>query len=156
MKHLAMLYAATLLVGCATPISKSLTTDIAATVPNDRGASAIIQGLQDSAFNFDEAVRVGALDATDPAPGCVHGVLKDLGVEASAGTAPPAVFTPRVSDLLSAGSVLYIRVKQAERLAGTSVVVPTDCKALVGQLIIDVARQGLSVLPGAGLLPKLR
>ncbi len=147
------------LVGCTTPISGTLTKDITAVVapaaPGHLGG-VVIQGLTDAAYNLDQAVVVGALDKTDPAPACFHGMLAQLGVEVPAGAVAPASFTPKVSDLISAGSVLYIRAAQLRRLRGGGIAVPTPCKELVAQFMLDAAAASTDLLPGGGLLPKLR
>jgi len=56
--------------------------------------------------------------------------------------------------LISAGSVLYIRVQQAKKGTG-SVALPVDCEALIGKLVIDTAKLGIKVgsyfAPGLGL-----
>ncbi len=118
--------------------------------------TTIVQGLQDADANLHQAVDIGALDANDPAPGCFDSVLADLGIGPNAPAAAKS-FTPKVSDLISAGSVLYIRARQAEKLAqsgGPSFSIP--CKALIGQFVIDAGRvagkAGMSALPGSGLL----
>ena len=141
-------------VGCGS-ISKDLGADISGATPSAARPGTVTQGLLDAAYNLDQAVTVGALDATDPAPACVHGVLKDLGIDPANPSTPLPSFTPRVSDLISAGAVLYVRVQQAKRLQG-GIVVPADCKALIGQFVMDAAAAGIKVFPGTGLLPVLR
>ncbi len=147
------------LAGCTAPISGSLTKDITATVapatPGHLGG-VVIQGLTDAAFNLDEAVRVGALDKTDPAPACFHGMLTQLGVEVPAGAVAPASFTPKVSDLISAGSILYIRAQQLKKLRGGGISVPSSCKELISTFMLDAAAASTDLLPGGGILPKLR
>ena len=159
-----------LLAGCAhpvpignTPQQTILNTGAAVGGSTATGInSQVITGLQDSAYNFDNAMAIGALPANDPASNCVHGVLKQLGADVvvtPAGYTPvvlpngqPATsFTPRVSDLISSGSVVYILAQQAKQLqaGGLGASVPMGCTALVGQIVIDAAKAGIKV--GAGV-----
>lgn len=157
------------LAGCSAniPISANPINDLSS--QTGQVGSTVVQGLQDAAFNFDNAVAVGALDKTDPAPACVHGILQDIGqdvtVTLTGATPVPstvgsgASYTPKVSDLISAGSVAYIRAQQAKKLVGGSgLSVPVGCEAIVGKVVIDGANKagsmGLSVLTG-GLVSKL-
>lgn len=145
-----------------TPISSNPIKDIA-TSPNNPLAPAgatIIQGLQDASFNFDNAVVVGALGKDDPAPGCAHGILQDLGadvVNSTTGSVPVATggtvsnsFAPKVSDLISFGSVAYIRLQQAKAAAGGGITVPVSCEAIIGKVVIDGANKASGI--GASLL----
>jgi hypothetical protein len=152
-----------LTAGCAQPVSTNVVRDVA----SGPGGDVIIRGLQNAAYNLDSAVKIGALPAGDPAPACVHDVLQKLGADcrldpsAEGGTAcvvtdPSSVFTPRVSDLISAGSVAYIRIQQLKVAAGGGIKVATSCEAIIGQLLIDQARAAGQVLPGGGLLRILR
>jgi hypothetical protein len=160
---LILVVAAGALSACQSPgtISAGLPQDIAAAVPESGPAGikgTVTQGLVDTAWNLDEAIAVGALDRNDPAPGCLDAVLGDLGIGKSAGLPLPS-FTPKVSDLISGGSVLYIRAQQAKRLAGGGIELQIPCQALVGKLVIDAAKAGInagaSLVPGAGLLQRV-
>lgn len=125
-----------LLAGCATPISKSSAIPLPAGVAKDLVAAG---------WNLDQAVLVGALDATDPAVGCIHGVLAEAGLDTPAcvppvapATAPvcppaPASFIPENSGAVSAGSIAYIHAQQLKNLVGLAV--PVECDAMVGQFV---------------------
>lgn len=140
------------LAGCPnTPISQNPVADVTSGLPPVGGIS-ITQGLQEAAYNLDNAVAVGALTKADPAPACVHGVLVTIGADvvvtptgytpvAPAGNV--ASFTPKESDLISIGSVAYIRIQQAKQLVNGGLQAPTSCEALLGQILIDGATQGL-------------
>lgn len=144
------------LSACETPISGSLRSDIVTGVSSPGGGDNIfVQGLKASKANFANAKRVGALNADDPAEACVDSVLKDLGV----GQPGSESFTPEVVDILSAGSVLYIRARQLEREANSpGLRLSFDCKALIGQIVIDagkVARRVGSNIPGVGVIGRI-
>lgn len=137
--------------GCATaPISADPIRDILPSGPGTLGG-VVVAGLLDATFNLDSAVKVGALDATDPAPKCFHGVLTQLGVDPANPVPPGQSFTPKVSDLISAGSVLYIRARQLQKAQGQGVSVPAGCKELIAQFLLDAAAAGVKGLPGGGL-----
>jgi hypothetical protein len=153
-----------ILAGCATPpqISNaptSLQATIAKTVAQPD--SLIATGLQDAAFNFDQAVAIGVLPADDPAPKCAHDALRLAGLEQVPGAVEAKSFTPRVSDAISAGSVLYIQARQAK--GAKPFEASQDCKALLGTIVLDALRAGvavrglpaLSVLGGRAVIPGL-
>ncbi len=143
-----------LLAGCST-ISGNPASDLRAS--SGLLGKTVAQGLLDATFNLDSAVKVGALDATDPAPPCFHSVLQQLGIDPAMPTqGPDTSFTPRRSDLISEGSILYIRARQLQKLQGAGIQTPPACKALIGQFLIDAAGAGLKVQPGGGLLVPLR
>lgn len=144
-----------LLAGCST-ISANPVQDVVTPAKGNPLGKVIVQGLQDASFNLDSAVTVGALDAADPAPACFHSILKQLGIDNASPSTPAASFTPRRSDLISEGSVLYIRARQAQRFAGQGVSLPNDCKALVAQFMLDAAATAVRTQPGGGLLPVIR
>lgn len=161
---------AALLAGCTNgpavaPISANPLQDVSgiiaplapSTGPSLQGT--VTQGLLDASWNLDQAVAVGALDAQDAAPACLHSVLGDLGIDpANPATAAPN-FTPHVSDLISGGSVIYIRARQAEKAAASGG--PTfslSCKALIGQFVIDAGKLAQRVggaMPGIGQITSL-
>lgn len=171
------------LFACASPPAISsnpvttVTNQVNAVVPQAADAgNTIVTGLQNAAFNFDTAMAIGALPGTDPASSCVHGVLKQLGADVMitppGPNQPPTIvpvalpnggsvnsFTPKVSDLISSGSVVYILVQQAKAIqAGGGVAVPTGCAAIIGQIVMDAAKTGLQAGAGVltgGLLPPL-
>ena len=142
-----------LLFGCSNSISKDITKDIVQSSGDGHLAGVVKQGLIDASWNLDQAVIVGALDAKDPAPLCFRSILGQLGIDPNKPPTPGESFSPRVSDGISAGSVLYIRVQQAKRLQGGGVQAPSDCTALVGMFFMDAARAGIKSQPGGGLLP---
>lgn len=145
------------LIGCANPpqITKSPVTEIASVLSPSGGTDMISQGILNAQYNFNQAVQLGILSATDPAPGCLNSVATMLGLGASA---PPG-FTPRVTDLISAGSVGYIYIQQLKTLTGSSLQVSPACMQLIGQIVIDANRAGLRLGAGAlggvglGILP---
>lgn len=119
----------------------------------------IQQGLLDAEFNLDQAIIVGALPKDDPADACLHGALTQIGIEpkpdGTAGTPAPS-FTPRESDLISRGSVLYIRAQQAKALAGGGgLTVPVGCEAIIGRIMLDAAKAGGSLLPGGSIISNI-
>jgi len=95
----------------------------------------VAQDLQDASANFDGAIAIGVLPADDPAAGCLKRVIADLGI----GGPEPKSFEVKRSGLISEASIVYIRAKQARAGLG-SVEVSTECKALLGQFIIDNAK----------------
>jgi hypothetical protein len=150
LRYIPILCALLLLPACT--ISGDLKSDIVASASSDGAPNIVVQGLLDAQFNFREAMRVGALDKTDPALACVDSVLADLGV----GAAEAERFTPRVNELIGAGSVAYIRARQLEREAnGPGFKLSFDCKALIGQIVIDAGKVAARVgsnLPGGGIV----
>ena len=125
MKYL-LVTLALLLAGCTT-IS---TNPVAVSADSRLG-----KDLLAAAYNLDNAVAIGALSPKDPAPGCVHGVLIQAGIEVPPGAPVPGSFTPQREGLVSIGSIAYIKAQQLKSLKG--VTVPVDCKALIGGLVID-------------------
>lgn len=161
MKQIYSLLALGLILAGCTTISADPIHDVISAVPAPSSGSSIqgtvTQGLLDASSNLDKAVTVEALDATDPAPACLHATLKDLGIDPASPQSTVPSFVPKVSDLISAGSVLYIRAQQAKKLAangGLTVQIP--CKALIGQLVIDagkvLGKAALQSVPGLGML----
>ena len=133
-----------LLTSCSTPISGNPAQDVAQVLIPKVG----ITDLQDAAWNFDQAMAVGALTPDDPASPCLHQALQEIGAEG-----PPAPsFKPRQGGLVSAASIAYIRAQQLKRMQG-GVQAPVSCDALVGRLMIDQLKGAVKLLPGGGLLP---
>lgn len=154
MRALLVACLALTLVSCTT-ISANPAKDTL--VASGRVGGVVQQGLLDATFNLDSAVKVGALDASDPAPACFHSVLQQLGIDPSMpAQGPDTSFVPRRSDLISEGSILYIRARQLQKLQGAGVTTPPACKALIGQFLLDAAAAGLKVQPGGGLLVPFR
>ncbi len=158
MKIIAIIAALTL-AGCATqpPISGNIGKDVVSSLPAPTSGPSlqgtVTQGLLDASYNLDNAVTVGALDANDPAPACLHAVLKDIGIDPSSTNPAAPSFTPKVSDLISAGSVLYIRARQLEHATGSGITMTIPCKAIVGQMVIDAgaAAKKATGLAGASM-----
>lgn len=157
MRRLILISLMGLFVGaCATPptISNAPKQDvIAAAIAKPDSTIGI--GLQNAAWNLDQAIAIGVLPSDDPADLCVHAALQRAGIETTPGAVAAKSFVPKVSDAISAGSVLYIQAKQAQG-AAPGITISTGCKALLG----DVVLQGLAatagaasvVLPGGGTL----
>lgn len=143
------------------PISANPVQDVNAHLAQVAPGAAMVggtiqQGLLDAEWNLDQAILVGALPKNDPADSCLHGALTQLGIEPNTdGTAPPPApsFTPRESDLISRGSVLYIRAQQAKALAGGGgLTVPVGCEAIIGRIMLDAAKQGGNLVPGGSII----
>lgn len=150
---LIAIIAFSLLAACASPppISNQPTNIVAKVVASD---TTIATGLQNASWNLDQAVAIGALAADDPAPPCLHSALQLAGLEAIAGAPSAQAFTPKVTDLISAGSVLYI---QAKKLQGAKPFEASpSCKAIVGDVVLQALKAGFTgattVIPGAGPL----
>jgi hypothetical protein len=141
--------------GCSTlPISANPVQDIAGALPAPSGPLSIQDGLREAAFNLDNAVIVGALTVDDPAPACVHDAMTRLGLNPLQPPAPS--FIPQTTTLIGKGSVAYIRARQARRLQGTGFTVTTDCKALIGEIVLAAGETGTRILPGGGLAIPIR
>jgi hypothetical protein len=111
---------------------------LATNSPAREAAQFFISDLQTAAKTLDAAAANGELPKGDPAPGCIHDVLQRLGIEAAPGATPPTQFVAQIDGLVSAGAVLYIRFQQGRGLLGGATL-PTECKTLVGQIVIDGA-----------------
>ena len=158
MKPLIPIALATALAACGNPAPisqnpvQSAANAITVALPGTATTQATVtQGLTDAKWNLDQAIAIGVLPASDPADACLGGVLTQLGV----GGATPKSFTPRESDLISTGSVLYIQIQQAKQLRAGGLAVPPGCQGLIGMFVIDAASVGIKGLPGGGLLPTL-
>lgn len=143
------------LAACSNPApissnpAQSQTNLIAQVAP--QAVATVQQGLTDAQWNLQQAVSIGVLPASDPALACVNGVVTQLGVGS-----PAASFTPKESDLISTGSVVYIQIQQAKQLAGgKALAVPAGCQQLIGMFVIDASSLGVKGLSGGGLLPTL-
>ena len=123
------------LSGCTTQISGNILSDLASSGSAGQAGQILINDLQTAEKNLDIAVSDGLLAKDDPAPGCLHMVLQRAGIEAAPGAPSPQPFVAQVDGLISAGSVLYIRFQQGKALAQGGL--PTDCKTLVGQIVVD-------------------
>lgn len=122
------------LAACASPppISANPVQTAANAVAATPLGGTVVQGLQDSAWNLDQAIAIGVLPKDDRADACVHATLSLI----TPGANIPS-FTPKVSDLLSAGSVAYIVATQAKQLAASGgLKIPPECEQLVGEFVI--------------------
>jgi len=162
--RLTLTAAACLALGaCATqpPISANPVQDVtqAAAANSLPLVGTVQQGLLDAEFNLDNAIVVGALPKTDPADACLHGALTQIGIEPQANGTPATPlpsFTPKVSDLISAGSVLYIRAQQLKALQGAGgLTVPVPCEAIIGQFVLDAGKAGAGALPGGNIITSI-
>lgn len=157
MKYVAIAFLAVVLAACGT-VSADLKQDISGGIVKDGPSDLVVRGLIDASWNLNEAVRVGALLPDDPAPACLKSTLRDLGVDPDAPAAEPLPsFAPRVNGPISGASVLYIRARQLERAtAEPDFKLSFECKALVGQIVIDAGRAarriGSAILPGGGVI----
>lgn len=127
---LSVVLAATL-CACATPITNNKGTG-GIPVSADSGVG---KDLLAAAFNLDNAIGIGVLPADDPAASCIHGVLKQAGLEVPAGAPAVASFIPENRGAVSVGAIAYIRAIQLQGLKGLQV--PVDCEALIGKFVVD-------------------
>ena len=81
--------------------------------------------LTATALNLDQAVAVGVLSADDPAPICLHDLLARTGQGQD-------TFKPKISGLISAGSIGYIKAQQIKNRGEIS----AACKAIVGDILV--------------------
>lgn len=85
----------------------------------------ITSDLTATSRNLDQAVAVGALKPSDPAPQCLHDLLARTG-------AGQETFKPEISGLISLQSVAYIRAQQIKNRGELS----TSCKAILGDIVV--------------------
>jgi len=156
-RKLAFVLAALVLAACSSPppISSNPVQTITNTVAATPVGQTVQQGLLDSEWNLDQAISIGVLPTNDPADACLHAGLTQIGIEP--GSAPPTPtqqFTPKISDLISGGSVLYILAQQAKQLKGQAgITVPVACEAVVGKFVLDAGALGLNAIPGGAIVP---
>lgn len=127
---MTLVLAATL-CACAAPITNNRSTAGIQVSPD----SGVGKDLLAAGFNLDSAIAIGVLPADDPASTCIHGVLKQAGLEVPAGTPAVASFIPEDKGAVSVGSIAYIRAQQLQGLKGIQL--PIDCEALIGKFVID-------------------
>lgn len=150
------------LSGCANPPPVT-TSPISTAIGAIPGAgSALTTDITDAQYNFNQAVAIGALPASDPAPGCLNQAVAIMGI----GATPANSFTPRIAGIVSGGSVVYIDAQQLKTLTGGLPNVPSNCLQLIGQIVVDVnqaagktvigALPGVLGLPAIGLRPAPR
>ena len=143
MRHFTLLAAALALSACQTSpvISTNPTQTAASTFAETRIGGTIITGLQDAAYNLDQAVAIGVLPMNDPAAMCVHSGLQAIGQDTTSPTPAAPEFQTRVSDLISGGAVLYILAEQAKNAqANGGINIPLSCEQLIGHLILTGAQ----------------
>jgi hypothetical protein len=141
------------LAGCASFLpDKISTTPTGGGLPIPITSQPIIKDLESTAFNLDRGVEIGALLPTDPAPKCLHDFLQRAGIEPIPGAAPIQSFEPKNDGLISAGSIVYIQIRQAQVMSGQVQPVAVDCKTLIGTFVIDGAIGFAKLLPQPLLL----
>ena len=136
-RFVAALGLMTILGGCTTPppISSNPVQGAANVLLPKTGP--VVIGLQNAAWNLDQAIAIKVLPATDPADACLHSALQTIGADVGQAPIPSSQFTPRVTDLISAGSVAYILAQQAKQLAGNAgSLIPASCEQLVGHFVL--------------------
>lgn len=152
MKRTTLIIATALLAACASP--PPITNQPAALPIPIKADTTVGTGLVNAAYNLDQAVAIGALAKDDPAPQCVHGFLQQAGLEPVAGAPAAQNFTPKVTDMISAGSVLYIKAQQARGQRPYQP--PVGCDAILGSLVRQAATAGFTAatttIPGVGAL----
>lgn len=132
---LLFLLAAAALSSCAL-LPDTITANPAGGIPITN--RTLVTDLQSAAFNLDNAVAIGALDPDDPAPVCVHDVLRKAGIEVAPGAPMPKSFEPKKDGVASAGAIAYIIAQQAKKAKPLEV--SPSCEALVGRIVIDGAK----------------
>ena len=161
MKHLIAVAALLTLGACAgkqPTISAEPQQTVLQNLTSTKLGGTVVTGLQDAAWNLDQAIAIKVLPPTDPADACVHGALQKIGQDIGQTAAPPAPsFQAKVSDLISAGSVAYILAQQAKALAaqGPGAIVPAQCEQLIGHFVLNGvnAPANATVKALSGLLP---
>ena len=136
---LAILIVPMLLAACQTmvPITNNPQQQIGGVIAATPLGGTVVTGLKDAEFNLDSAISIGVLPSTDPADACVHSSLQAIGQEGSATPTPNQQFNPKVSDLISGGSVVYILAAQARTLAANGgLALPQSCETLVGHFVL--------------------
>ena len=85
----------------------------------------ITKGLKTASDNFHLAVKSGDLEASDPIIPCIDSIVPPDG--------PPA---PNyvTNDLISIGSVLYIKAAKLKKSKGAA---DQACKALIGEFVLN-------------------
>ena len=122
--------------GCQNPppISTAPVPTSVQTVAQDVGLQTTINtDLADAQFDLTQAAQLGIIPANDPALTCLNAVQGVLNP-----TTPAAQFTPKIGGAASTGAVAYILAQQAKAASGGGLagLVPPDCKALLGDIIL--------------------
>ena len=117
---MALIVMAALVSGCAVnnPIGQKYQ-------PTTAPGKLIVNDLKAASMNLNSAVRVGALNADDPAPACVQNALARFGDGQE-------TFEPELAGVVSLSSVAYIQARQLENRAPVSI----ECKALLGDILL--------------------
>jgi hypothetical protein len=131
MKALFVVLMALALISCATPITNNKGTG-GIPISADSGVG---KDLIAAAFNLDNAIAIGVLPSDDPAASCIHGVLKQAGIETPPGAPAVASFVPQDKGAVSVGAIAYIRAQQLRDLKGLTV--PVGCEAIIGKFVVD-------------------
>jgi len=116
------------------PISTAPIPTVAQTVSQDLGLQNTIQtDLADAQYDLQQAAQLGIIPATDPALTCLNALQGILNP-----TTPPKQFTPKIGGAASTGAVAYILAQQAKAASGGGLagLVPSDCKALIGDILL--------------------
>ena len=107
-----------LMSGCAAPIGAKYE-------PGTVAGQLIVRDLKAASANLNQAVAVGALQADDPAPGCLKAAVNRFGDGQE-------TFEPEIDGVLSLSTIAYIRARQIENRAPVS----EECKALLGGILL--------------------
>lgn len=137
---IALAFALTLLAACTSAQiipDKISTTPAAGSLPIPITDAKAVTDLEGAASNFDKAVAIGALSATDPAPSCLHDALRKAGIELPPGAVAPQSFTPVSAGPFSEGATLYILAQQIKSSLGAGITISQECYALVGKIHLD-------------------
>lgn len=149
-----------MLGACQQPVTGNIAHDVVSSVSNPTApisgspqqaqtlnlGQTFVTDLLSAQFDLNSAVQVGALSATDPAPGCLNDVVAKLGIDPNAPPLPS--FVPKDDGVISLASILYIRYQQLQALQGGGLTISPTCQQIVGKILIDsLAKQvkGLSL-----------
>lgn len=127
--------------GCASQITAPSAGGIVQISKN----STVGEDLLAMGYNLDNAVIVGALPSDDPAPACVHDVLRKAGLETVPGTETPKSFTPQREGVLSEGAIIYIKAQALKSLKGIEV--SPECEQIIGRIVVDNMKAARKVGP---------
>lgn len=132
------------------PISNA-PLDVATSIIPKQATDTVQTGLVNASWNLHQAQAIGVLKPNDAAQVCVDGTLTDLGIDPTTGNSvktggsAETSFTPKVSDLISLGSVIYIRAEQLQTAKQSIALISTNCDAIVGKFVRLAARSGLQL-----------
>lgn len=144
-KLISLVILATLLSGCVSTISNTagggleiLPTPIKNQVRDDLIATA---------FNLDEAQRIGILPPESRAPACQHQINRALGVEPDPNAVAALSFMPMRDGLISEASIIYLEILRL-RLQPSVIAIPQDCATVLGTIQIQVLGRALDIAGG--------